>query len=116
MAAGPSAAPNLHSIRWPEVLAHLDYLARYAPPASGWREKFLATFRRAGASKERWVPVIESMREAAVLNEDEEFFCRAVPRSSCWKTFSTSTAARAWRRCIEATAPNSPSGTSAGRN
>jgi hypothetical protein len=78
MAAGPSAAPNLHSIRWPEVLARLDYLARYAPPASPWRDKFLATFRRAGASKERWVPVIESMREAGVLNEDEEFFCRAV--------------------------------------
>ena len=78
MAAGPSAAPNLHSIRWPEVLARLDYLARYAPPSSAWREKFLATFRRAGGSKERWVPVIESMREAAVLSEDEEFFCRAV--------------------------------------
>jgi hypothetical protein len=78
MAAGPSAAPNLHSIRWPEVLARLDYLARYAPPASPWRDKFLSTFRRPGASKERWVPVIEAMREAAVLNEDEEFFCRAV--------------------------------------
>ncbi len=78
MAAGPSAAPSLHSIRWPEVLARLDYLARYAPPTSPWRDKFLATFRRAGASKERWVPVIESMREAGVLNEDEEFFCRAV--------------------------------------
>jgi hypothetical protein len=78
MAAGPSTAPNLHSIHWPEVLARLDYLARYAPPSSAWREKFLSTFRRAGASKERWVPVIEAMREAAVLNEDEEFFCRAV--------------------------------------
>ena len=78
MAAGPSTAPNLHSIRWPEVLARLDYLARYAPSSSTWREKFLSTFRRAGASKERWVPVIEAMREAAALNEDEEFFCRAV--------------------------------------
>jgi hypothetical protein len=78
MAAGHSAAPNLHSIRWPEVLARLDYLARYAPPASPWRDKFLSTFRRPGASRERWVPVIESMRQAAVLNEDEEFFCRAV--------------------------------------
>jgi hypothetical protein len=78
MAAGPSAAPNLHSVRWPEVLARLDYLARYAPPSTPWRDKFLSTFRRAGASKERWVPVIEAMRQAAVLNEDEEFFCRAV--------------------------------------
>lgn len=78
MAAGPSAAPNLHSVRWPEVLARLDYLARYAPPSSTWRDTFLATFRRAGASKERWVPVLESMREAGTLNEDEEFFCRAV--------------------------------------
>jgi hypothetical protein len=78
MAAGPSPAPNLHSLRWPEVLARLDYLARYAPPSSPWRDKFLTTFRRSGASKERWVPVIESMREAGVLTEDEEFFCKVV--------------------------------------
>ncbi len=78
MAAGPSAALNLHQIRWPEVLSRLDYLARHAPPSTPWREQFLSTFRRAGASKERWVPVLESMRAAGVVNDDEEFFCRVV--------------------------------------
>lgn len=78
MAAGPSAALSLHHVRWSEVVARLDYLARHAPPSSSWRDRFLTTFRRPGASKERWVPVIESMREAAVLSDDQEFFCRVV--------------------------------------
>jgi hypothetical protein len=68
----------LHHIRWPEVLARLDYLARHAPLSTPWRDQFLSTFRRAGASKERWVPVLESMREAGVVSDDEEFFCRVV--------------------------------------